>query len=78
MPKKELSFEEALEKLETCAERISSTDITLDEAIKAYEEGAAHYEKCDLILKSAKQRIVTIGAGGAGTQETLDLGGEEG
>jgi exodeoxyribonuclease VII small subunit len=64
MPDKEISFEEALEKLEACADRISSQDITLDEAIKAYEEGAKYYEKCDLILKGAKQRIEKISADG--------------
>jgi exodeoxyribonuclease VII small subunit len=63
MEDKTLTFEEALEKLESCAGRISSGDATLEEAITAYEEGAAYYEQCDRILKSAKQRISQIGPG---------------
>jgi exodeoxyribonuclease VII small subunit len=62
MADEQLTFEEALEKLESCADRITSKDATLEDAIRAYEEGASYYERCDLILKSAKQRIMTIGA----------------
>ncbi|MDR1042463.1 MAG: exodeoxyribonuclease VII small subunit [Clostridiales Family XIII bacterium] len=63
MADKTLTFEEALERLESCADRISSKDATLEDAIAAYEEGAGYYEQCDLILKDAKQRIRRIGPG---------------
>jgi exodeoxyribonuclease VII small subunit len=63
MTDKKLAFEEALEKLESCADRITSKDIALEDAIRAYEEGASYYEQCDLILKNAKQRIRKIGPG---------------
>jgi exodeoxyribonuclease VII small subunit len=58
---KKLTFEEALAKLESCADRISSRDITLEQAIEAYEEGASYYEQCDLIVKNAQQRIRQVG-----------------
>ncbi|MDR2162344.1 MAG: exodeoxyribonuclease VII small subunit [Clostridiales Family XIII bacterium] len=61
MTEDELSFEEALAKLESCADRIASKDVTLEEAIKAYEEGASYYEQCDLILRNARQRVRKIG-----------------
>jgi exodeoxyribonuclease VII small subunit len=57
----ELSFEEALEKLESCADKISSKETTLEEAIAAYEEGAAYSERCDAILNNARRRIRRIG-----------------
>ncbi|MDR3225713.1 MAG: exodeoxyribonuclease VII small subunit [Clostridiales Family XIII bacterium] len=63
MSDKELSFEEALGQLESCAERISSPDVTLEDAIKAYEAGASYYAQCDQILENAKQRIAEIGPG---------------
>jgi exodeoxyribonuclease VII small subunit len=72
MTEKELSFEDALGKLEACAERISAPDVTLEEAIKAYEEGASYYEKCDLLLKSARQRIEDIGQGAGGSAAAGD------
>jgi exodeoxyribonuclease VII small subunit len=65
MADRELSFEEALKKLESCADKISSSEATLEDAIKAYEEGASYYVRCDLILKNAKQRIEKIGPDGA-------------
>jgi exodeoxyribonuclease VII small subunit len=64
MTDEQLTFEEALEKLESCADRITSKETTLEDAIRAYEEGASYYEQCDLILKSAKQRIRRIAPGG--------------
>jgi exodeoxyribonuclease VII small subunit len=60
MTDEQLTFEEALEKLESCADRITSKETTLEDAIRAYEEGASYYEQCDLILKRAKQRIRQI------------------
>ncbi|MDR1495888.1 MAG: exodeoxyribonuclease VII small subunit [Clostridiales Family XIII bacterium] len=63
MTDKKLTFEEALEKLESCADRITSKDATIEEAIAAYEEGALYYEQCERVLKDAKQRIEKIGAG---------------
>jgi len=69
MGEKKRSFEEALEKLESCAERISSPDVTLEDAIKSFEEGASFYAQCDLILKDAKQRIEEIGPGRADAGE---------
>ena len=39
MPKKELSFENAMERLEEIASQLESGEFTLDEALKLYEEG---------------------------------------
>jgi exodeoxyribonuclease VII small subunit len=61
MVNKKRTFEEALGKLEDCAEKISSPDVSLEEAIDLYEKGAEYYAACDRILKDAKQRIEEIG-----------------
>jgi exodeoxyribonuclease VII small subunit len=66
MTDSQLTFEEALEKLESCADRITSKETVLEDAIRAYEEGSSYYEQCDLILKDARQRIRKIGPGETG------------
>lgn len=55
------NFEDSLAKLEECAEKLSSDKISLEDAIRYYEEGAAHYRACTELLDSAKQKIVRIG-----------------
>ncbi|MBO4725225.1 MAG: exodeoxyribonuclease VII small subunit [Firmicutes bacterium] len=52
-----LSFEESMGKLEETAETIKKDNISLEQAITAYEDGVKYYERCVEILNSAKQRI---------------------
>jgi exodeoxyribonuclease VII small subunit len=78
MADSELTFEEALEKLESCADRITSKNATLEEAIAAYEEGAAYYEQCERLLKNAKRRIETIGARADAAPPPDDAGSDSG
>ena len=59
--KKKVSFEEALQDLKNCAEKIKSKDLTLDESIACYEEGIKHYELCREILENTKQKIKVFG-----------------
>lgn len=56
-PKKQISFEEALIGLEKSADTLKQDDITLEEAIRFYEEGLNYYERCGEILSEAKQKI---------------------
>lgn len=55
--KKELSFEEALGKLELSVECLKSDNVSLEEAIKSFEQGVEYYNKCNTILNNAKQKI---------------------
>lgn len=57
MAKKELSFEEALKKLNDYSEKIKDKTLTLDESIECYEEGIKYYELCQKILETTKQKI---------------------
>ena len=52
-----LSFEEALEKLETLVSQLESGQIKLEEAIKAYEEGCALKKVCEKQLKDAQMKV---------------------
>jgi exodeoxyribonuclease VII small subunit len=68
---KEISFEEALAGLEACAKRISSPDVSIEDAIGAYEEGAAYYGKCERILNDARGRVEVIDANGDGEAKDI-------
>ena len=53
------TFEETLRKLEKASENLKKENISLEEALKNYEEGIAYYKECSEILNNAKQKIET-------------------
>ncbi len=59
MSEAKTTFEEELKELEKCAERLRDEEVPLEEAIKNFESGIAHYKKCNEILTEAKQKIET-------------------
>ncbi|MCL2110849.1 MAG: exodeoxyribonuclease VII small subunit [Clostridiales bacterium] len=71
-----LAFEDAMEKLEAVAARLSGENVPLDEAIALYEEGVAYYDVCKARLEDANRRIRVIEeVAKAGVAESVD--GEE-
>ncbi|WP_037372275.1 exodeoxyribonuclease VII small subunit [Anaerovorax odorimutans] len=52
-----LTFEEALEKLEKSAEALKKDGYSLEDAMKNFEEGIEYYNYCNKILTMAKQKI---------------------
>ncbi len=56
----ELKFEEALEKLEIIVDELEKGDITLDEALKHYEEGVRLSRFCAGKLGEVESRIEMI------------------
>ena len=58
--KKELSFEENLEKLEEIVKKLDNGDVPLDDAIKEFNEAMVLAKKCDEKLKSAEEAITKI------------------
>ena len=62
----ELSFEDALKRLETIVQRLESGDETLDSSIKLYAEGDALRAQCEKRLKDAQARIEKISLGADG------------
>lgn len=63
MSDKELSFEKAYEELETIADKLNSGDVSLEEALKLYEEGIKLSTLCSKALENAKQKIETLKKG---------------
>lgn len=55
--KEKMTFEEALERLELSAENLRSENVSLDDALKSFEQGIEYYNHCNKILDEAKQKI---------------------
>lgn len=58
--KKELSFEESLEKLEVIVKKLESGEVPLDEAIDNFNEAMKLAKNCDLKLKNAEEAITKL------------------
>ena len=55
--KKEISFEEAIAKLESTASQLEGGGLSLDESIKAYEEAMGLVRVCNSLLEKAELRV---------------------
>ena len=70
-----MSFEAALAELETIVRGLEEGKGDLEDAIGAYERGAALKRHCEHKLKEAKAKVdkISIGPDGAAELESLDL-----
>jgi len=57
---KNLTFEEALDELESIVNSLERGEISLEEAIKAYERGTELKNQCEKRLKEAKMKVEKI------------------
>lgn len=62
-----LSFEQALQQLETIVQQLEKGQVPLEESIAIYEKGTALKAHCEAKLRDAEARIekIVIGPGGA-------------
>lgn len=61
MPKKaDLSFEQAQEQLEGIVDRLESGNLTLTEAMEAYEQGVRLAAHCNRLLNDCAGRITVL------------------
>ena len=68
------SFEQRLERLETLGEQIRKTDIPLDEALKAFEEGIRLARALESDLEKIENRIeILMNSTEAASGESPDL-----
>lgn len=65
-PNTDLSFEDALQRLEGIVSRLESGQAPLEESITLYEEGARLKTLCEERLKAAQLRVekIVVGADG--------------
>jgi exodeoxyribonuclease VII small subunit len=73
---KKLSFERAIEELETIVKRLEEGKVPLEESVAIYERGEALKRRCEELLRQAEARVekITLDAAGKpkGT-EPLDV-----
>ena len=58
--KQELSFEEALEKLEAAAAAIQNEGVSLEESLKLFREGTELVRNCNELLENAQLQVKMI------------------
>ena len=62
----EMSFEEALSELQALVKALEKGDAKLEEAIQAYERGAALKRHCEKKLREAQEKVDKIIVGSDG------------
>jgi len=73
---KKLSFEHAIEELESIVKRLEDGNVPLEESVQIYERGEALKRRCEDLLRQAEARvekITTDASGQASAVEPLDL-----
>ena len=58
--KKEIEFETALKKLETIVGNLEGGDLTLESALKQYEEGVRLADICSKRLSEAEKKVEVL------------------
>jgi exodeoxyribonuclease VII small subunit len=68
---KKLTFEQAIDQLETIVKRLEDGKVPLEESVAIYEHGEALKRRCEELLRQAEARVekITLDAAGkpAGT-----------
>ena len=73
-----MKFEEAISKLEKIVDQMEKGDLTLDQALKKYEEGIRLSRLCTKALDEARKKIEIVEEGKDGTMklEPFEAGGK--
>jgi exodeoxyribonuclease VII small subunit len=72
----QLSFERAIEELESIVKRLEDGKVPLEESVAIYERGEALKRRCEDLLRQAEARVqkITLDAAGNPTgSEPLDV-----
>ena len=77
MAKKELTFEEALSRLEEIVHKLESGEGSLSDSLKLYEEGISLIRSCNGILEDAKQSVKLLQMQPDGSVALADFGKTE-
>ena len=62
-----MTFEEAMKELERLVDSLDKGDVSLDEAIAAYDRGSQLKDHCQKKLNEAKMKVETIQSSGDST-----------
>jgi exodeoxyribonuclease VII small subunit len=69
----EIKFEEALKKLEKIVDELEQGDLSLDEALKKYQDGIELSRLCSARLENAKKKIDVLAKNKKGDFELTPL-----
>ncbi|GAA3910479.1 exodeoxyribonuclease VII small subunit [Litoribacillus peritrichatus] len=58
--KKELNFEESLSSLETLVQSLENDNLSLDQALSAFEKGVKLSRNCQAALEQAEQKVTIL------------------
>ncbi len=61
--KQEMTFEQAVQRLEEIADILSGNNVELDKAMELYKEGVKLADMCNKKLDSVKRKITVIRSG---------------
>jgi exodeoxyribonuclease VII small subunit len=67
---KEIDFEVALKKLESIVEKLENGDLSLEDALKQYEEGVKMADLCSKRLSEAEKRVEVLMKSSGGKMKT--------
>ena len=56
----DLSFEQALDGLTSMVEKLESGKLSLEDSVKAFEEGVKLTRQCEKLLDNAEQRLQVL------------------
>jgi exodeoxyribonuclease VII small subunit len=70
-PVAEMSFEQAMQELESVVTRLERGDVALEDSIKLYERGAELKKRCEDKLKEAEEKVAAITLDGNGQPNGL-------
>lgn len=63
MPKKKLTFEESLTRLEEIVRHLEKGDMPLSDSLALFEEGTGLINGCSVMLDEAEQKVVQLKKG---------------
>ena len=63
-PLEKMTFEDAMKELEILVDSLDKGDVSLDEAIAAYDRGSQLKDHCQKKLNEAKMKVETIQSSG--------------
>ena len=71
MAEKELSFEEALQRLDEIVRSLERGDVSLNDSMTLFAEGTELIQRCSGMLNEAEQQVVRLKKGPDGAPEEL-------
>ena len=67
--KKDETFEEKMNQLETIVKKLDEEEVSLEESLELYQKGVELTAECDKILKNAELKVETLNKKGVEDEE---------